>query len=88
MSIETEWADTVDDNGDDVRVLTDHTSPNPDGEGDYSEELIPVLMGSKDWEKVVLALRYLGEFSSTALDIESGDLEFLADSISDAAWKE
>ena len=64
-----------------VRDTYDRSSP-------AEPEMIEVKMGTRDWEKVVLALRYLGDFSSTALEIESGDLEFLADSISDAAWKE
>ena len=46
-------------------------------------ELITVKMGREDWEKTILALHYLGEFSSTALDIEPGDLPMIAESISD-----
>ena len=46
-------------------------------------ELITVKMGREDWEKVVLALHYLGGFSSTALDIEPGDLTMIAESIQD-----
>jgi hypothetical protein len=70
-----EWIDVVDDNGDDIRVLSPADEP---------DEMMIVCMGTRDWEKVINSLRYLSDFSSTALAATtSADLIFLADSIQD-----
>ena len=63
------WVDTVDDNGDDIRVL----SPARSGRSTDSvigEDMIGVFMDESDWQQVIVALH------------ENHD-DFIADSIQD-----
>ena len=46
-------------------------------------KMITVVMGERDWAKVVLGMRYLGDFSATALDVHPEDFTFIGDSIQD-----
>lgn len=66
-----EWIDVVDDNGDDIRVL----SP-------ADEELISVVMDESDWKFVIESLRFRASKNLRTSDTRER-AEFTADSIQD-----